>query len=485
MMIVINEDNDNFFKYPTECMTEESLCRYIDFYADTKTTHFFMCPSGQRTSYRSAVQEAIWDPQPDGKPSGNIWARNCLCLFNQSIDPYHVWISRCRKRGLSPWISTRMNDIHFGDDFHYFRHTNFWREHPELHRAAPETSKSWEDYAYDYSKPGAFRYYLDLVIEQIDRYDADGYELDWMRWPACLSPGKERAQTSVLTDFMAQVRTRIDKAAERRGHPVGLSVRVPADPEAALERGFDIAAWTGRKLVDMVAASPFYASNDPELSFGGWKEFLGAAMDHVILLPVIDNGSSPGAGLDRIEHTAPVLRGWADTMLEDGFEGLYFFNYPYLLKNENLKPALPRDSVHAFLKDGLAKEKIRAGERRCIVSFRDVPNRKTGSLSQLPAGLPATLAIRNGKAPVSGSLRIELGLRRKNAVPFWFGGNSGETIRQVRLNGNACPFEFDSDGMSCIVRPELRFFKDKRNVVEVEGADQIEVVQAELIIEDN
>ena len=43
-------------------MTPEAAAAYVDrLAASGKVTHFFMCPSGQRTSYASEVWDRIWD----------------------------------------------------------------------------------------------------------------------------------------------------------------------------------------------------------------------------------------------------------------------------------------------------------------------------------------------------------------------------------------------------------------------------------------
>ena len=129
--IVINEDNDHFFKGKPEDMTEKGLRDYISNFSGGKITHIFMCPNGQRTSYKSNVHEPIWECAPDA-PHRNIWCDNCKRLYDAGIDPYSVWIDECRKQKISPWITVRMNDVHFITIPGYFRTMDYWRKHPEL-----------------------------------------------------------------------------------------------------------------------------------------------------------------------------------------------------------------------------------------------------------------------------------------------------------------------------------------------------------------
>ena len=67
-VLIINEDNDHYFKQTEDLMTLEALQAYIDRMKDSHVTHFFMCPQGQRTSYDSKVHERIWDGMADGSP---------------------------------------------------------------------------------------------------------------------------------------------------------------------------------------------------------------------------------------------------------------------------------------------------------------------------------------------------------------------------------------------------------------------------------
>ena len=58
--LVVNEDNDHFFKLPASWMTREGLVRYLDDVLQGSVTHFVMCVNGQRTSYDSKTWEPIW-----------------------------------------------------------------------------------------------------------------------------------------------------------------------------------------------------------------------------------------------------------------------------------------------------------------------------------------------------------------------------------------------------------------------------------------
>ena len=92
-MLVINEDNDHYFKLDASLMTESALKDYAYDIFRGPVTHFFMCPQGQRASYASKVWEPIWagldEPDRDGK-TNNIWCVNAKKLHDAGINPYNV-----------------------------------------------------------------------------------------------------------------------------------------------------------------------------------------------------------------------------------------------------------------------------------------------------------------------------------------------------------------------------------------------------------
>ena len=82
--LVVNEDNDHFFKLSDEWQSREGLLRYLDIVLKGPVTHFFMCVNGQRTSYDSKTWEPIWAglndlarPDTATAPDGVIEAVEC------------------------------------------------------------------------------------------------------------------------------------------------------------------------------------------------------------------------------------------------------------------------------------------------------------------------------------------------------------------------------------------------------------------------
>jgi len=133
-MLIVNEDNSHFFSSRTTgAMTVEGVQAMVDGYAGGAVTHFFLSPNSMRASFRSRTRDAIWDPV-DGVEADGLWPQNAKRLDQAGIDPYAIWIDRCRTQGISPWISMRMNDVHGVNEPGNFMHSTFWRTHPEFRR---------------------------------------------------------------------------------------------------------------------------------------------------------------------------------------------------------------------------------------------------------------------------------------------------------------------------------------------------------------
>jgi len=336
-VLAINEDNDHYFKLDRSLMNEPALVRYLDrILLPGHVTDFVMCTCGQRTSYASKVWEPIWAGlgEPDnGGRTNNVWCVNAKLLHDQGIDPYAVWLRRCRERNVRCWVSMRMNDVHGVNITNYFRNTTFQRTRRDLWRdpnAVPGQS-AWEDMALNFAHQEVRDYSFALFRELVDRYDADGYELDWMRFTRHLTPGREREEAPILTEFMRRCRAYANAASVRRGHPILLSVRVFSKFDVALERGCDTVAWAKDDLVDWIIPTNFYSENDYAIDLAGWRRKIHAVNPKVRIYPGATdclNGSSKGPEPERM--TIPDFICWARRMYLRGTEGLYLFNIPYL-----------------------------------------------------------------------------------------------------------------------------------------------------------
>jgi len=371
---VFNEDNDHWFcRARPEEANEAGLRAYIDGIADSaKPTHMFLCPCGQRASFDSKAWEPIWaglnDPDASGK-TNHPWCANAKRLHDRGVDAYATWIDQCRRRGISPWLSMRVNDDHIMVIPNYFRNETFWRKnpqfrkHPELDPWAPDASKNWSLYSYDYSHPEVRDHQFAMFKELVWRYDADGIEIDWLRTPGVFAPGKEKEGLALLTAFMRRCRREADRVAASRGRPYPIAVRLPVLESACKSYGFDPVTWAKDGLAEVFTFSDCGSTADFDVDVAGWRERLGAVQPNVRVLVGTDTSYacshlSKFRGLELSDLA--VLRGWLQRYAEEP-GGLYFFNSPYL-------PQVARNEMYV---SSLSPDRLNFGLRRFPMTFHD------------------------------------------------------------------------------------------------------------------
>jgi hypothetical protein len=425
-MLAINEDNSHFFgtRRP-EDMTLAGLHAFVDQYAGSAVTHLFLCPNAMRASFRSRSRDAIWDPVGQKEPE-DLWPRNAKRLFEAGLDPYQVWIGRCREKGISPWLSMRMNDVHAVDNPDNFMHSSFWRTHPECWRVPNGSAGPWVNRAMNYARPEVREHQMAFVRELLERYDPDGLELDWMRFGYHLTPGREREEGKILTDFVREVRSLTTEWSGKRGHPILLGVRAPAHPDAASGLGMDAVRWADQGLVDLVVPCPFWTSSDFDIPVELWRERLGRAADRVAVAPGVEYNARPWPGGAAAANDLASVRGFAASARHRGAESLYLFNW----MDSETRPVTV-DDYRVLLRDGLSSQAVLGAPRRHPVCFRDT------APSDVPSGVQLPVDARSG-----GAFRIHIGPRSKSGKVWALAGLANregvaEAGFEAKLNGRA------------------------------------------------
>ena len=483
-MLIINEDNSHFYMSRTaDDMTVEGLNAFVDQYADTKVTHLFLNPSAMRASYASDVWDRIWDvgdqEVPQDPPVLQRWVDNARLLHERGLDPYAVWIARCREKGVSPWLTMRMNDVHDVDNPKNFMHNTFWVNHPEYWRV-PGSTGAWVDRAFNYAIPEVREHHMALVRELFEQYDSDGIELDWMRFGYHFAPGEEAAGCAILTDFMREVRVLAREWSEKRGHPIQIGARVPTHPDAAIGLGMDGIAWAKEELIDILVPTPFWATADFDIPVELWKERLGDANANVIVAPGQEILLRAYPGGPAVENDLASTRGFAASAWQRGAEAIYLFNY--------MDPGPMRDGVEgyrALLEEGLAPEAIAGKPRRHVVTYRDTVPASVSNDAQLPKpdAESNTFRIYSGPVPESGAATLVVGLGESEGT--------ADTALGASVNDSPCaavPDLEDASRMAGVLRAlcftcplsALNAGYNTFDVAPVQGGENVQIVWVEL-----
>jgi len=177
------------------------------------------------------------------------------------------------------------------------------------------------DWLYDYAKPEVRAHYLAVIKEACRRYDIDGVELDFMRFPIFFKKGEVNAGT--MTGFIGEIHEILKAASSGRKEPLRLLVRVPESPENALAIGLDVKEWMRQNWVDaLIAGEGWIFSTDPITS---WR---GITRTHNVPLYGAIERTPQYANRYFVRFGTPEgLRAAVSTLRELGADGIYFFNY--------------------------------------------------------------------------------------------------------------------------------------------------------------
>ena len=181
---------------------------------------------------------------------------------------------------------------------------------------------------FDYSFAEVREHRLAIVQEILDRYDVDGIQLDFVRGlPALSSPAK----ADLLTQFVRQVRSAVDRAAVEKERTMTLGAILPWEMQVLHDHGLDHEQWIKETLLDYVIASErSYA--DCNLRLRPWAQLVEGSDCHVygsIFGDLADQTVLSGGDRlpDRAFVTMPQIRACAANFHHQGADGVAFYNF--------------------------------------------------------------------------------------------------------------------------------------------------------------
>ena len=198
--LIYNDDGNSVVfiphRYP---MKVEELTDLVDQFSGTPVDRYVYCLVLPRVFlHDTKVGERAWD-LAKGKYSNAFDFRrgeNARHLVEQGNDPVRVLGERAHQRGLQYFVSQRMNDAHFayskeGPEKNFWTGT-FWHEHPELRIGG--NSKHYSRHLFDFSHSRIHDFHLAIIEETCQRYDIEGFELDFLRHPSTSSRRRPAAR---------------------------------------------------------------------------------------------------------------------------------------------------------------------------------------------------------------------------------------------------------------------------------------------------
>ncbi len=362
--------------------------------------------AGYTTSYPTKVpgMEFIVDRLNAGATVGGIqeWraAENLRQLWQNGRDPFQIQIDESRRLGIDFWFRLSMNDWHHADDegrVVRLMGSRFYAEHPEYWIGKDGVDPAWPDWIQsaiarlqDFSHPQVRRLRLETAIEACDRYDAAGFQYDFMRVPGYFKHNQVEKNTSLMTQFIRDTRAAFDAIGKKKGRHIGLSVRVPNTIRGARQIGLDVPAWIAENLVDIVVPSTFFNA-DLEEDISEWTELARKAP--VRIYPAFEEAYLAGHtdGVVRCFYNPPslipltldMINGIAARHWRNGADGLYVFNWFGVAPTYNFDNRTALDEIGNPLR-------LRFKNKRYVVMRTDAsfPN-----CLPHPRPIPATIGV--------------------------------------------------------------------------------------------
>jgi hypothetical protein len=238
---------------------------------------------------------------------------NLKRFFDAGVDPYAVLLAEAKRRGREALLSFRMNDDHGND----FLRTQFWIDHPAMRLGQGALNFDFDEVR---------DYVAQLIEEGVRRYDCDGVELDFNRFPAFFKSSDPAERIRKMNALVERTRRVLDEVGQQRGRRLVLSVRVPSNygrtppsVESCRALGCDVPEWASRKWIDFVTVSEFLFTRY-DLPIKPWKQ----AIPH---LPVYGGIECTEGGSKEQYLTAAKYRVAAKNLQQDGADGIYLFNF--------------------------------------------------------------------------------------------------------------------------------------------------------------
>ena len=268
-----------------------------------------------------------------GKPSPVLYRHvaNVSALRKMGVDSSSYLLKRAKEKGMTAWITVRMNDQHGTWDEQSPGRPKLWKEHPELRTrtCAPQSGLSYEHAAVRDA-------FFNVIKTNLEFYDFDGIVLDWMRHVPHFDDGDGEHYIPLMNDYLHDIRKLVDSYAEKRNHKILIACRVPATVASAKYHGLDGVAWAKKGYVDRLIISPKYVRSYM-LDASRWKKAIGISGFPVTAC--IDTPYQPYPGypantpagtwtrepFDR--RQLPFIRGACRVALGNQSDGIYLFNF--------------------------------------------------------------------------------------------------------------------------------------------------------------
>jgi len=248
-------------------------------------------------------------------------------------DSLNTMIDAVRGMDKDIFWSMRMNDTH--DYIYDVEYLDSWKQanqdklfstkEDSFYMAYGERRWTAIDYTYQESRQKIYN----ILEDTLSRYDVDGLELDFTRWPMYfieVSQGKKAYPENVerMNNLMRMIRALTEKYSMERNKPILVSIYIPDCLDFCYDIGLDVRKWMDEDLFDMAVVGCHTGSFHP------WETIIKEFNDHtdgnsLERMPVY-------AALDPLTYKSGLDEYYIDRheaalAYKAGAKGVYTYNY--------------------------------------------------------------------------------------------------------------------------------------------------------------
>ena len=363
---LFNGDTCVFFYNPEMWQPEggpfsaKAIHRYVDLLADSGIDTFAINANASRAWYPSKIIPSILDGYKRG--DREFFRGHAICAgatepaavekyldgmiafmnrYQDLLDAGVDWLAEtaraCRRRGVAPWVSVRMNDMHGHLNYEgsFFNVPLLARKEMRLQRSAYSPTQWLPDYrgGLNYERPEVRALMLAQIKEVVEDYDFDGLELDWWRNPLCCEPNATAETIALMNDWFRTVRALTERRAKATGRPYPLGMRIPGRLETLKSIGIDVVTLCREGTIDFVVASHFWRTawdmphDELRRQLGDRVMIYGGIEDGVNIMATTDQGRGVTRDMRYLSSSPELMRGNAAGKLVLGADGIEWYNF--------------------------------------------------------------------------------------------------------------------------------------------------------------
>jgi hypothetical protein len=481
---LFNGDSCTYFYNPELWQPEggpysaRAIHRYVDLLADSGIDTFLINPNAQVAWYPSKKLQTILDgyhrgdreffrghaiavgTPPDQMDAYLDRQVKFFNLYQDLMDAGIDWLAEtskaCRRRGMSPWVSVRMNDMHgaansAGSHFNcaLFKQEKYRLEGRPLD---PKDGRQMGWAGLNYERPEVRAFMMSHVREYLDDYDFEGMELDWLRNPLCCNPPAGQAQCDLVVAWIREVRKQTEARAKKLGKPVPLGLRIPGNLGYMKSIGVDVPRLVHEGLIDFIGFSNFWQTTwdmpydelrrqvGPDvLIYGVVEDAPNWVHGHA---PALQAKSHPNLGIRYMAASRQMQWANAAGKLAMGVDGIEQFNF--FCTDQVQLPGLRCD--YAALRDTQNLDKLRGKPKHyCLES----PSGRSSAAWELPEPVPVGIDAKGRREfrlsmcsePKDHTLTVQVAIPKREGDP------------EIGVSVNGCWPRFEKRRTSALLFP--------------------------------